>query len=69
MEDVFNLPAQRTHSYDTRRSTKRPYLYSCQCEGKTIPLTAIRHNRALKGTVYLCTACREPLTFIKKQVA
>ena len=68
MEDVFNLPANRTHSYDTSRTTKRPFLYSCSCEGKTIPLTTIRHNRALKGTVYLCASCKDPLKFIEKAI-
>ncbi|KEQ17265.1 SprT family zinc-dependent metalloprotease [Endozoicomonas numazuensis] len=66
MEDVFRLPAQRTHSYNTNNASKRPFLYRCSCEGKTIPLSTIRHNRAIKGTVYLCTQCREPLKFIEK---
>ncbi|MGI9278411.1 MAG: SprT family zinc-dependent metalloprotease [Endozoicomonas sp.] len=66
MEEVFRLPAQRTHSYNTRNASKRPFLYRCRCDGKTIPLSTIRHNRAVKGTVYLCTQCREPLTFVEK---
>ncbi|KEQ17317.1 hypothetical protein GZ78_16020 [Endozoicomonas numazuensis] len=63
MEHVFQLPARRTHSYDTSRTSKRPFLYTCQCEGKTIPLTRIRHNRAIKGTNYLCTSCKRPLIY------
>ncbi|WP_062270246.1 SprT family zinc-dependent metalloprotease [Endozoicomonas arenosclerae] len=66
MEQVFHLPANRTHSYNTQNASKRPFLYSCSCEGKTIPLSTIRHNRAVKGTVYLCAQCREPLTFVEQ---
>lgn len=65
MEDIFKLPAQRTHSYDTSNASKKPFLYRCSCEGKTIPLSTIRHNRAIKGTVYLCSQCREPLKFVE----
>ena len=41
MEQVFSLPAERTHSYDTSRARRvqRPYLYQCQCPNKMIPLT------------------------------
>ncbi|MRI32486.1 SprT family protein [Endozoicomonas sp. OPT23] len=69
MEVVFSLPAERTHSYDTRRarSVQRPYLYQCQCPEKLIPLTSIRHNRSRKGTVYLCTSCKAPLQFVRKE--
>ena len=69
MEEVFSLPARRTHNYDTSRSTRRPFLYSCQCKGKQIALTQIRHGRAMKGTVYLCTSCREPLKYLGEATA
>ena len=61
MEQVFNLPANRTHSYDIRRASKRPFEYHCSCPGKTIHLSAIRHKRALKGTIYQCTHCKGSL--------
>lgn len=61
MEAVFDLPAHRTHSYDVKRASRRPYTYSCNCPDKIIHLTAIRHNRILRGTVYQCLACRMPL--------
>ena len=66
---VFELPADRCHTYDTQRASKRPWIYSCQCEGKAIPLSTIRHNRAIKGTIYLCTSCRGPLQFVGKEEA
>lgn len=63
MEQVFRLPARRTHSYDVSRASQRPFEYSCNCSDKTIHLTSTRHNRILKGTVYLCTSCKSPLKF------
>ena len=63
MEQVFSLPANRTHSYNTSHSSRRPFAYRCQCPGKTIHLSAIRHNRALRGTVYQCISCKSPLRF------
>ena len=63
MTDVFGLPAHRCHQYDTSRSTRREWLYQCQCHGNVIPLSTIRHNRVQRGTVYLCRRCKAPLTF------
>ena len=63
MTGIFQLPAERCHSYDTRHTTRRPYLYRCLCFNKQTPLSAIRHKRATQGTVYLCTTCHQPLTF------
>lgn len=66
MIKVFGLPADRCHNYDTQRTSRRPWLYQCKCEDKIISLSTIRHNRAAKGTVYLCTQCRNPLSFLRK---
>ena len=63
MTDVFGLPAHRCHQYDTSRSARKEWLYQCQCSGNVIPLGTIRHNRAQRGTVYLCRRCKAPLTF------
>lgn len=63
MEQVFNLPARRTHNYDTSRASKRPYAYRCQCPDKVTHFTAIRHNRVLRGTKYQCLKCRCTLKF------
>ncbi len=64
MTDAFLLPPHRCHNYDTRRSSRKQWLYRCRCKDKTIALGTTRHNRSQKGTVYLCTACRSPLTFL-----
>ena len=67
MIQVFDLPADRCHTYDTSQSSRRPWLYQCQCEGKTIGLSTVRHNRSKKGTVYFCTSCKAPLKFVARQ--
>ncbi len=69
MTTIFGVPANRCHSYDTSRSSPRPYLYRCECRGKTIPLSSIRHNRSQKGTIYLCTECCSPLRYHKSKTA
>ena len=61
MEKVFSLPANRTHDYDTKRVSKRPFAYLCGCPDKTIHLSTTRHNRILRGTVYQCVDCKSPL--------
>ena len=66
MTEVFALPADRCHSYDTQNSSRKPWLYQCHCEGKLVALSTIRHNRSRKGAVYLCTSCKTPLKFVKK---
>lgn len=63
MTGVFQLPADRCHRYDTRNSARKNWLYQCQCRGKMIALGTTRHNRAQKGTIYLCTTCKAPLQF------
>lgn len=61
MQD-FGRPALTTHRFDVsdipRRNTRR-YTYRCGCQQHQ--LTAIRHNRILKGASYLCRSCRQPL--------
>jgi len=59
MEIVFNLPSDRCHSYETQKSNRKTFAYSCDC--KTYELTSIRHNRILRGTEYSCRICRTEL--------
>ena len=66
MTKVFRLPADRCHSYDTGKSSRKQWLYQCHCKGKATLLGTIRHNRSQRGTVYLCTACKGTLTFLGK---
>lgn len=63
MERVFKVPAERCHQYDTQKSrTTRQWDYQCGCQGKIIKLSAVRHNRMIRGTtVYRCVRCNEPL--------
>ena len=65
MTDVYALPADRCHTYNTQNSSRKPWLYQCRCEGKLVALSTIRHNRSRKGVVYLCTSCKKPLKFVK----
>ena len=67
MSEVFGLPADRCHTYDTQRSSRKPWLYQCHCkESAIIPLSTVRHNRALKGAIYRCTRCKSPLRFLRR---
>jgi SprT protein len=58
----FNTPAIRCHNYDTTNSTVRKiryFNYRCGCRNHRI--SAIRHNRVLAGTTYLCRLCGSSL--------
>lgn len=67
--NTFGIPnASRTHNYKTTpvRVVKRKFQYTCDC-GRDWRLTAIRHNRIVKGTrTYSCPNCRSTLHFIKE---
>jgi SprT protein len=59
----FEVEPSRCHGYDVSRlctrSLKR-FLYRCACG--THEISSIRHNRiGMRGAVYLCRRCREPL--------
>lgn len=62
---LFGLPSDRCHTYDTTnskvRTVARDYQYSCNC--KVHNLTAIKHNKMLKGASYRCRLCRGVLKF------
>ncbi|NRA55314.1 MAG: SprT family zinc-dependent metalloprotease [Gammaproteobacteria bacterium] len=59
MTQVFNLPAARTHSYNTDNIGIKEISYQCQCS--VIKFSVRRHNMVLKGTRYLCRSCRSEL--------
>lgn len=67
--NTFGIPnAPRTHKYKTTpvRVVKRKFQYTCDC-GRDWRLTAIRHNRIVKGTrTYSCPNCKSTLHFIKE---
>lgn len=59
MTRVFNLPANRTHSYNTDNLGIKSISYQCRCG--IIALSIRRHNNVLKGTRYCCKRCRNDL--------
>ncbi|MDP2561202.1 SprT family zinc-dependent metalloprotease [Psychrobium sp. 1_MG-2023] len=59
MNDIFNLPALRTHQYNTDNIGIRTVRYRCLCA--EIPLSMNRHNKVIKGAVYCCKRCKSPL--------
>ncbi|GAA0835399.1 MULTISPECIES: SprT family zinc-dependent metalloprotease [Marinomonas] len=63
MKKVFHLEPNRTHNFEVPLP-KKAFRYQCQCQIHTF--TAHRHNRAKKGTEYICKLCRSPLYFLKE---
>lgn len=59
---LFGAEINRCHSYDVDHIKHRHYRYfEYRCNCKQHALTAIRHNRILKGQVYHCRKCHQPL--------
>jgi len=63
---VFGSDGTRCHSYDLRsivphkvRKTAQRFEYKCKCSRHE--LSALRHNRILKGSVYTCKRCNTDL--------
>lgn len=56
---VLGVQASRCHCYQTTpaRVVKRKFGYTCSCQ-RVRHLTAIKHNRILRGTNYICRICR-----------
>jgi len=48
----------RTHSYEVTptRRLKR-FRYQCDCPDSSYEITSVRHNRILRGHIYLCKKC------------
>lgn len=59
MNEVFELPALRTHQYDVDNLGIKTITYQCRCG--EVPLTMRRHNNVLKGTIYRCKRCKTNL--------
>jgi|WetSurMetagenome_2_1015567.scaffolds.fasta_scaffold26866_4 SprT protein len=58
---AFGQEPKRLHDYDFSgiaglRTPRQRYAYACDCRGHQI--TAIRHNRILRGAEYRCMICR-----------
>jgi SprT protein len=54
----------RTHSYEvsTTRRLKR-FCYQCDCPSSLYEITSVRHNRILRGHMYLCKKCGSSLRY------
>lgn len=53
------IPLNKPESIIEKKQNKTTYKYTCGC--KIFSLTSIRHSRILKGTVYSCPSCKNPL--------
>jgi len=65
MQQVFQLPASRTHSFDVKRAAKMGYLYTCACEAREHALTLKKHNWIVGGRRYICLSCKSHLQFLR----
>ncbi|SJN59443.1 hypothetical protein VR7878_03424 [Vibrio ruber DSM 16370] len=62
MLQVFNLPPQTTHQFDTRSVTGETFAYHCQCQ--TFSLSVRRHRKVQRQqAIYRCTRCHQPLRY------
>ncbi|ENO8811231.1 SprT family zinc-dependent metalloprotease [Photobacterium damselae] len=60
MTQVFNIPAQTTHSFDVSSVQGQIYLYDCQCQEHQLSIR--RHNKIQRQqAVYHCRSCKQPL--------
>jgi predicted SprT family Zn-dependent metalloprotease len=52
--------ADRCHSLDVSHIVPR-IQYSCGCPDRTINITKQKHNKILKGSVYICRTCKSKI--------
>lgn len=65
MQEVYQLPALRCHTYAVQRRPRTLYLYRCQCAAREpFALSAQRHARTRKGLHYICKNCRAQLIYL-----
>lgn len=57
MENVFNIPAKRCHSYKLPETVKKNRI-ECKCNCKTHYITNNRYTRIKKGARYTCIYCK-----------
>lgn len=69
MQEVYELPANRCHSYAVRSTRRTHYLYQCQCpQREPFALSAQRHARINKGLHYICKTCSARLLYLNKKI-
>ncbi|MEW8026914.1 MAG: SprT-like domain-containing protein [Candidatus Thiodiazotropha sp.] len=55
---IFHASPERCHKFDTEQAGGRKLRYfEYRCDCRDHRLSAIRHNRVIQGTVYLCRHC------------
>lgn len=67
MRGVYDLPADRCHSYEVARRQVSRFIYRCECPARDFPFTAQRHTLVSKGRRYFCRSCRATLIFSGQQ--
>ncbi len=67
MRGIYELPADRCHSYEIQCRPSTRYIYRCRCPEQEFPFTAQRHALVRKGRRYLCRSCRAPLAYSGQQ--
>jgi SprT protein len=67
MLEVYQLPANRCHSYAVARREVQRYLYVCQCPEQEFPFSRQRHTLVSKGRRYFCRRCKATLVFTGQQ--
>ena len=61
MQQVFNLEGKATHRLDVTSVQGQIFNYQCQCSQHQ--LTIRRHNKAQKGSQYICRSCGSQLLY------
>ena len=67
MQGVYELPADRCHTYEIQRRSVTRYVYSCACPDRDFPFSAQRHTLVRKGRRYYCRSCKATLVFSGQQ--
>jgi SprT protein len=61
---------KRLHNYDVSSVKRKSIRYEYKCSCMSYSMSAIRHNRAIRGVKYACRICREKIVYTgKKMVA
>lgn len=63
MRDVFGVEPTTTHQMDTRRAANLPYIYTCECPDRIIPISKRVHTLMQEGDIRTCKKCRAQLLF------